>query len=326
MPTPPPVSVFMPIRNEERHLRRSVAGVLDQDYDGELEVVLAVGPSDDRTWEVATALAGEDPRVRVVKNPTGRTPAGLNIAIAAARFDILVRVDGHGELSEGYIATVVRLLAETGAANVGGRMHAVGESPFEEAVAAAYNSPFGLGGGGFHLDETPAGPAPTVFLGAFRRDALEAVGGYDETMFRAQDWELNHRLRDAGYVVWYSPELTVTYRPRSTVVALAKQFWHTGQWRREVIRRYPDTASLRYLAPPLAVAGLAAGTVGGLTGWLLGNRWLRLLLAAPIVYGLFLAAATVSLKGLSPAARLRMPLVLAVMHTCWGAGFIRGVA
>ncbi len=326
MPTPPQVSVFMPIRNEERHLRRSVAGVLGQDYDGELEVVLAVGPSDDRTWEVATALAVEDPRVRVVENPTGRTPAGLNIAIAASSHDILVRVDGHGELSEGYIATVVRLLAETGAANVGGRMQAVGESPFEEAVAAAYNSPFGLGGGSFHLDETPAGPAPTVFLGAFRRDALEAVGGYDETMFRAQDWELNHRLRDAGYVVWYSPELTVTYRPRSTVAALAKQFWHTGQWRREVIRRYPDTASLRYLAPPLAVAGLAAGTVGGLTGWLLGNRWLRLLLAAPIVYGLFLAAATVSLKGLSPAARLRMPLVLAVMHTCWGAGFIRGVA
>lgn len=321
----PGVSVIMPVRNEERHLRRAVSRVLDQRHDGELEVVLAVGPSEDGTWDVATDMAASDPRVRVVDNPTGYTPAGLNIAVRHARHDILVRVDGHGELSDGYVATVVRLLAETGAANVGGLMDAQGETPFEAAVAAAYNSRLGLGGGGFHLEDTPEGPAPTVFLGAFRRDALEEIGGFDETMHRAQDWELNHRLRLAGHIVWFSPELRVVYRPRSSVRALARQFWMTGRWRREVARRHPETLSLRYLAPPVAVGGLVAGVVGGVLGLVLRHRLLTAMFIAPLVYVAFIGAATATMKDLSPAARLRLPLVLAVMHVCWGAGFLRGV-
>lgn len=316
------VSVVMPVRNEEPHLEAAVERVLEQEIDGELEVVIAVGPSDDDTLAIARRLAGADPRVRIVDNPTGFTPAGLNLAIAAARHDVIVRVDGHGELSSGYIARAVELLEETGAANVGGVMDAVGQTPFERAVAAAYNSPFGLGGGGFHHKDTPAGPADTVFLGVFRREALDDVGGFDETLLRAQDWELNYRLRKAGHLVYFTPELHVVYRPRSTVKALAKQFYRTGSWRREVIRRYPDTASLRYLAPPLMVAGVGTGLVGGLVGLALRNRWLAGLLVAPLVYGLFLLLATTKIDA-DPAAKLRLPLVLAVMHTCWGAGFLR---
>lgn len=320
----PSVSVVMPIRNEERHLRAAVERVLDQHYPGELEVVLAVGPSSDDTHAVADALAAVDPRIVVVDNPSGFTPAGLNIAIATARHDIIVRVDGHGELSPGYITHAVDTLEKTGAANVGGLMDAQGRTPLEQAIATAYNSRVGLGGGGFHLASTPAGPARTVFLGVFRRDALASVGGFDETLHRAQDWELNHRLRLAGHIVWFTPELRVVYRPRSSMAALARQFFLTGRWRREVMRRHPETVSLRYLAPPVAVAGLAAGTGGGLLGLAVRDRWLSSFLLAPIVYILFLFGATASMRDLPPAARLRFPLVLAIMHICWGAGFLRG--
>lgn len=315
----------MPVRNEEQHLRAAVAEVLGQAYDGELEVVLAVGPSTDRTRGIADELAAADDRVKVVDNPTGFTPAGLNVALRAARYDILVRVDGHAELSEGYIATAVRLLQETGAANVGGRMEARGGTPFEQAVAAAYNSPLGLGGGGFHLAETPAGPAETVFLGVFRREALVQVGGFDEELHRAQDWELNHRLRAAGLLVYYSPELRVIYRPRSTLRALATQFFRTGQWRREVIRRHPETASLRYLAPPVAATGSLLGLVAGTLGILLRAPLLVAGLIAPGTYLAFLGYATVTMPTMSVAARLRLPLVLATMHFAWGLGFLRGL-
>ncbi len=324
MPDHPSVSVVMPIRNEERHLRAAVERVLEQHYPGELEVVLSVGPSDDATLAVARQLAEEDPRITVVDNPTGFTPAGMNIGIATARHDIIVRVDGHGELSPGYITLAVDLLVSTDAANVGGLMDAQGSTPLEQAIATAYNSRVGLGGGGFHLADTPAGPAKTVFLGVFRRAPLEAVGGFDETLHRAQDWELNHRLRLAGHVVWFTPELRVVYRPRSSIRSLARQFFLTGRWRREVARRHPETLSLRYLAPPVAVTGLAVGTAGGLLGLLLRNRLLSLLLVAPVVYLMFLLGATASMRDLPPAARLRFPLVLAVMHVCWGAGFIKG--
>lgn len=316
------VSVIMPVRNEEPHLEAAVERVLAQDHDGELEIVIAVGPSHDRTHEIAERLALTHPEVRVVVNPTGATPAGLNIAIAASHHDIIVRVDGHGELSDGYIRRAVELLQETGAANVGGVMDAVGRTPLERAIAAAYNSPYGLGGGGFHEKDTPAGPAATVFLGVFRRDALESVGGFDETLLRAQDWELNHRLRKAGFIVWFSPELRVTYRPRSTVSALASQFYRTGSWRREVIRRHPETASPRYLAPPMAVAGFAGGLSGGLVGLMLRNRRLSLLLIAPAMYLLFLVVATIRIDA-DWEAKVRLPLVLAVMHGCWGVGFMR---
>lgn len=325
METYPGVSVVMPIRNEERHLRSAVSRVMSQEYPGEFEVVLSVGPSDDDTRAVADDLAAEDARIRVVDNPTGFTPAGLNIGIAAARHDIIVRVDGHGELCDNYVLTAVETLEETGAANVGGLMDAQGITAFEQAVAACYNSRWGLGGGGFHLADTPAGPALTVFLGTFRRDALEAVGGFDETMHRAQDWELNHRLRQQGHVVWFTPKMRVLYRPRSNAKALARQFFKTGQWRREVVRRYPETASPRYLAPPTAVLGIGAGLVAGTIGLLTKNRWLAALLAAPLSYLVGLGAATASMKDLPPEARARLPLVLAIMHLCWGAGFLVGV-
>ena len=77
-------------------------------------------------------------------------------------------------------------------------MDAQGTTPFEQAVAAAYTTRLGLGGAAFHLADSPAGEAETVFLGAFRKEAVLAVGGFDETMHRAQDWELNYRLRAAA--------------------------------------------------------------------------------------------------------------------------------
>lgn len=316
------VSVVMPVRNEEPHLVAAIERVLAQAVPGELEIVVAVGPSTDRTREIADELAAQHPNVRVIENPTGFTPAGLNLAIAASRHDVIVRVDGHGELSEGYIRRAVELLERTGAANVGGVMDAQGVTPFERAVAAAYNSPYGLGGGGFHHRDTPEGPAETVFLGVFRRDALESVGGFDETLHRAQDWELNHRLRKAGFLVWFSPDLRVVYRPRSTVRQLATQFYRTGSWRREVIRRNPETASVRYLAPPVAVGGFAGGLLAMILGVRTGRRWLLLGALAPTIYLAFLVLASIRIPADS-AARLRLPLVLAVMHGCWGVGFLR---
>ncbi|HEY6811330.1 MAG TPA: glycosyltransferase family 2 protein, partial [Propionibacteriaceae bacterium] len=193
----------MPVLNEERHLEAAVCRVLDQEYPGELEVIIAAGPSSDRTREIADALAATDPRIRVVDNPAARTPTALNLGIAASKHTIIVRVDGHGELTDGYIRRGVELLEETGAANVGGVMDAQGTTPFEEAVATAYTTRLGLGGGAFHLADSPAAEAETVFLGVFRKDALVAVGGFDETMHRAQDWELNYRLRTSGHKIWF---------------------------------------------------------------------------------------------------------------------------
>ena len=166
----PGVSVVMPVLNEERHLEAAVGRVQLQDYPGPLEVLLVVGPSNDRSEQIAAELAAADPRVRVVPNPAARTPHALNLGIAAAAYDIVVRVDGHGELTDGYIQRAVQLLEQTGAANVGGVMDAQGVTPFEQAVATAYTTRLGLGGAAFHLtDARRARPRPSSSACSARR-------------------------------------------------------------------------------------------------------------------------------------------------------------
>lgn len=310
----PPISVIMPILNEERHLREAVDQVLAQAYPGEIEVVLAIGPCVDRTQEVADAIAAADPRVTVVPNPTGRTPNALNAAIGASRNKIIARVDGHAMLPDDYLKVAVETLEETGADNVGGVMAAEGVTPFEQAVARAMTSKIGVGAAAFHVGGT-AGPADTVYLGVFLRTALERVGGYDEHFQRAQDWEMNHRIRESGGLVWFQPRMRVSYRPRPNVKALAKQYFHYGRWRRVVARTHEGTINLRYLAPPAAVLAMLLGLVAApffpLTLIVPGGY------AAAIVVGSALTG-----SGLPFAVKARLPIVYATMHVSWGWGFL----
>lgn len=311
----PSVSVVMPVLNEERHLAEAVAAALAQELDGSLEVLLALGPSSDRTDEIAASLAEADPRVRLVRNESGRTADGLNAAIAASTAPTVVRVDGHGLLDPGYVRTAVETLTRTDAANVGGLMAAEGTTAFERAVAAAMTSVLGVGASRFHVGGAE-GPADTVYLGVFRREWLERVGGYDRRFVRAQDWEMNHRIRAAGGLVWFTPLLRVRYRPRGSVRTLAKQYLEYGRWRRVVSRTHPGTVNLRYLAAPVAVTGVAAGLVAGalVTPWAL---------VLPAGYaGLVVAGSVVVGKGLAPADRAWLPVVLATMHMSWGVGFL----
>ncbi|RCV54314.1 glycosyl transferase family 2 [Marinitenerispora sediminis] len=310
----PAVSVVMPILNEERHLAAAVRHVLSQDYPGELEVVLAVGPSKDRTQEVADSLAAADPRVKVVANPSGRTPSALNAAIAASSHSIVARIDGHAMMPSDYLRVAVETLEETGADNVGGIMAAEGETPWEQAVAAAMTSKIGVGNARFHTGGE-GGPADTVYLGVFRRSALDRVRGYDEAFLRAQDWEMNHRIRQTGGVVWFQPRMRVSYRPRPNVRALARQYFHYGRWRRVVARQHKGTINLRYLAPPVALVGIVLGLVAGFFFW---PAWL-----VPGAYVLAVVGACVPLGGGLPlSARAAIPVALATMHMAWGAGFL----
>jgi hypothetical protein len=317
-----PVSVIMPVRNEERHLEDAVRHVLAQDYPGGIEVVLAVGPSRDATAQIAQRLAAADSRVAVVANPTGDRPAANNLAIKSSRHPIVARVDGHALIPPGYLLQAVKTLQETGADDVGGIMAAEGVTPFEQAVAWAMTSPAGVGSARFHTGGR-GGPTDSVYLGVYRRAALEQVGGYDESFRIAEDWEMNHRIRQAGGLVWFQPKLRVTYRPRNTVTRLATQYFHYGRWRRVVARQHAGTINLRYLAPPLTLLAVTAGLVAGLAGLAAGAGWLALgfLLPAGYLAGV-LAVTALAARQVAPRILLRLPLALIAMHMSWGAGFL----
>lgn len=327
LPDTPAVSYVMPVLNEEGFLERAVDTILGQDYRGEKEIVLALGPSRDASNKIAQRIAERDSRVRLVENPERDIPAGLNVAITASRHPVIIRVDAHSELTPDYTARGVAALRETGAANVGGVMRAAGASPVQQAIARGYNSPFGLGGGAYHGDGEP-GPAESAYLGIFRREAIDAVGGYDPDILRGEDWELNLRIRRAGYAVWFEPALGVTYWPRASFGDLAKQFFATGTWRAVLVRRYGGANPWRFFVPGTLVVALAIGIITLLlqVTTLLPWAWWSLLWMPTAAYLLGILFATVRIpdqQGLRD--RILTAATLVTMHVCWGTGFVRGI-
>jgi len=315
-PDYPSVTAILPAREEEPSIAAAINSLLDQEYGGPLDVVVAVAPSTDRTLEIATEIASATGRVTVIENPSGTTPAGLNAAIAATTGEIIVRCDAHAVLPAGYVAAAVMDLKATGAVNVGGIQDAEGIGAMQRAIAAAMTSPFGVGDARFHTGGPP-GFVDTVYLGVFQRDALDAVGGFDETLIRNQDYELNYRLRAAGGKIYFDPALRVTYRPRSTLRGLGRQYLEYGRWKRVVMRRHPDSTRWRQLVAPTFVIGLGLSAVAGLTG----HRKVAALV--PGSYLIALAGATArEVVGRKDSTMLLLPLVFPTMHVSWGVGFL----
>ncbi len=311
------IAYVMPVRNDARYLRTAVESIVAQKNPKGTQIVVAIGPSEDKTREIANQLAEEFPLI-IVDNPSGSTPAALNIAMLSTNADVIFRVDAHSELEPGYAKLAVSILQATGATNVGGIMEARGHSSIQKAVAWAYGNFIGLGGGPIHTGGV-AGPADTVYLGVFRRDDVLAVGGFNELLVRGQDWELNARLRESGKVVWFDPRLKVGYYPRRDIVSLARQFLMTGTFRAYILLANPKRTRVKYLVPPTFVLAAVAAVVAfaaTLNWW-----WLLPLYAyaAVVLGGAWLS------KGLSLKSRIALMAVLPTMHLSWGLGFWRGV-
>ena len=324
----PQVSVVIPARDCAAELPGCLEAVEAQTFAGPMEVIVAAAPSADDTEIVARRGRGRsdssDPSVRpalpirVVPNPSGTTSAGLNAAIAAAAGDVIVRVDAQARIPVDYVERAVATLRRTGSANVGGVQRAVGRSALGRVIAAAMSSPFGGGPAAFRRGRSE-GPVDTVYLGVFDAAALAAVGGFDESLERNQDYELNWRLREAGHVVWLDPSLTVEYQPRSSWAGLARQYFDYGVWKRVVIERHPGSLRPRQLAAPALVVGLALA-VCDLTRGRLRSGFL------PASYLAACSVAAARLRSELPAFndRIKAAAAIIVMHLSWGAGFLCG--
>ena len=309
----PPVSVVIPARDEEEALPRALDALLAQDYRGRIEIVVADGSDGPAMAEMVRARY---PDVRLVANPDRIIPAGLNRAVRAAGHPVIVRCDARCQPPAGYVRRAVATLRRTGAANVGGRQCPVGRDAFTRAVALAMTTPLGAGDARYRLGGAE-GPADTVFLGVFRRDTLEAAGGFDESFARNEDYELNWRLRQRGGTVWFDPALRVAYRPRDSFGALARQYFSNGRWKAAMLRRHPRSARWRQLAPPALALGLAgSGAIA-----LAGRTGAGALLPAAYLLALACATAWTALRR-REAAALLLPPVLVTMHLSWGAGFL----
>ncbi len=318
----PRVSVVVPCRNEVRHIEACLRSVLAfEPPPGGFEVIVADGMSDDGTREVLARLSQEDPRVRMVDNPERTTPCALNAAIRAARALFILRVDAHTEYAADYLLRCVEVQQETGADNVGGPWVAQGRGYCQRAIAAAFASPFAVGGARGHAVQHE-GPVDTVYLGFWPRQVFDRIGMFDEELVRNQDDELNLRLLKAGGRIWQSPRIRSWYTPRGSLPALYRQYFQYGYWKVRVIQKHHRPASVRHVVPgafaaALALLALAAPLLplAGAGFWLLVGLYLLALGGASV-----LTAARAGWD-LLPV----LPLVFLCYHWGYGLGFAVGL-
>ncbi len=317
----PFVSIIVPVRNERRYIDRCLTCIYAQDYPGEMEVIVVDGMSDDGTREILADWGSRHLNLRILDNPGRIVPTAMNIGIRAARGDLVVRVDARCFIASDYVRQCVAYLCETGAQNVGGRQQAIGGSHIARAIALATCSPFGIGNSKFHYS-TREQFVDTVYLGAYPKRVLELIGMYDESLVRNQDYELNYRLRKMGGRIFFTPAIRSVYQGRTSWAGLARQYFQYGFWKFKVLTRHPASLQPRQLVPPLFVACVALSAMGG--AFLPALRWLL----AAIVLSYALLSVAVSL-GIAARHGWRylflLPVTFAILHVCWGTGFLWGM-
>jgi succinoglycan biosynthesis protein ExoA len=310
------VTVAIPVLDEAAAIGECLERLRNQSH-ADMEILVADGGSTDDTRAIVDAHAAEDPRVVLIDNPGRLQSAGLNRVLASARGSIVVRLDARSFVDERYVEHVVDLLGATGAAVVGGRMvPRPRPGDVAAAIALANESAWGAGPARFHTGGS-AGPAETVYLGAFDRRRLDEVGGWSTDVGVNEDYELNHRIRQAGGVVWFDPALEVGYEPRADLRALARQYFRYGRSKATVMRRHPRSVRARQVLPVgLAPAGVLALAARGRPGTV--ARCVLLLHAAAVAALAARAPAPASVRALGAGAA-------ATMHWAWSIGFWFGL-
>ena len=316
----PGVSVIIPAREDHVSLPGALESIFAQDYPGPIEVLLADGSRSDRTENM---LREHYPRVRRLANPKGTIPAGLNLALASCRHDIVARCDAGARFPTGHLSRAVSTLRRTGAANVGGCTRPRAESDFQHALALVMSSPLGAGDARYRLGG-PEGPADSVYLGVFRRDALRLIGGWNEALEANEDYELNWRLREQGLVVWFDEALSVWYLPKTGFAVLAGQQLRYGRFKAHMLALHPRSLRARQLAPPLLVAGFAVSASTLLLGGFEPDPATLLAAIGPLLYLAALPCWSASVARGRAATGL-VSAVAATLHFAWGAGFLLGL-
>jgi len=318
----PTVSVVVPCRNERPHIEAFLASLLSQeDPPGGFEIIIADGLSSDGTRDVLARAASQDSRLRIIDNPERIVSTGLNRAIAAARGGVVVRADAHTEYAQDYLRQCHAVLEQTGAENVGGPWIAAGRGYVSRAIAAAFQSPFGSGGAHAH-DPGYEGPVDTVYLGCWRREYLQKIGGFDEQLIRNQDDELNLRICRTGGTVWQCPRIRSRYFVRGSLAALFKQYVQYGYWKVRVVQKHRLPASLRQLVPAAFVFSLLFLSILSLVA-----RPAQIALASvAAAYFVCNIGASVLTAARSQWIVLPvLPLVFSCYHVGYGVGFLRGI-
>jgi glycosyltransferase involved in cell wall biosynthesis len=317
----PFISIIIPCKNEEKYIDDCLNAIYASKYEGDFEVIIADGMSTDNTKKIIENFQLKNTNLVIVNNPGLIVPKGMNMALRAAKGEIIIRIDGHTQIAEDYIQYCVDFMMSSEADNVGGRMIAIGETRFGETVAVVTSTPFGIGGSRFHYSDHEE-LVDSVYMGAWRREVFTRIGLFDEELVRNQDDEFNYRLRKHGGRILLSPKIKSKYTVRGSPKALWKQYFQYGFWKVRVLQKHPLQMSIRHFVPPLFVISLIVfGIISIILPWF-WNVFL-LVLGSYLVTNLSVSIITAVQKSLKQIFLL--PFVFAILHLSYGSGFLCGL-
>lgn len=320
----PFVTVIVPCRNEERYIGGCLASIIDGTYPADrLEILVVDGDSDDRTRVVVAEFARRYPRLRLLHNPRRTAPAALNIGLAEARGDVIVRMDAHNAYPAHYIPRLVEWLERSGADNVGGtwQTRPASTRPVAKAIAAVLAHPFGVGNAHFRIGTSRPRWVDTVPFGCYRREVFTRIGGFDEDLVRNQDDEFNLRLRRRGGRILLVPDVVSVYYARDSIAKLARMYYQYGYFKPLATRKVGRVLTIRQLVPAALVSWVVVLGLAAVLSPVAAVIW---------SIGLLAYAAGVVTSAASIARRTDLPTgvaacaVFPVVHVSYGAGFLRG--
>ena len=321
----PRVSIVVPCRNERRYIAECLDSIRANDYPAHsFEVLVVDGASDDGTREVLSDYAQKWSSVHWFDNPTGMTPAALNIGIRHARGEIVMRMDAHCNYPTDYISALVDWLDRSGADNVGGVCRTLpgSDSVTARAISAALSHPFGVGNSRFRIGTKSPLWVDTVPFGCYRREVFERIGLFDEELARNQDDEFNQRLLKNGGRILLVPDVTVDYYARDSVTKVARMYFQYGYFKPLVAKKLGRIGTLRQVIPAAFLLSLVVSLVLGI--WLPPFR-----IAFAAIVGVYLLALVAASVGGIPRIGLRSSMLLLavfpVLHWSYGYGSLLGM-
>lgn len=319
----PLVSVILPVKDEADHLPAALLALQRQTYPAAaIEMVVVDGGSRDGSCEIVRRSAETDPRIRLLGGPGVNCPAAMNLGIEASRGDLIAKIDGHGYVDPEFIGRAVhRLLGDPRLGCVGGLIQPIATGPVGRANSIARFSVLGVGRGPYTKARTVQ-EVDTVQCGVYRREALEAAGGFDGDLQFGEDEELNYRVRGAGYTILFDPDMRFSYQVRPTLASLWRQYRNYGRARVKVVRKHPGFLRPKHAVPLALVCGLGTAAAAPLASP-------RLRPLSAVAAGGY--AAVVLGGGMALSAQERYPrpwLVsasLATLHLGYGLGSLQGI-
>jgi glycosyltransferase involved in cell wall biosynthesis len=314
-------SLIVPLRDEERYVERCLNSLLENNYPAEkYEIILVDGMSEDKTPEILAEFAAKKSGIRILQNPRQITSFGLNIGLRHAKGTYVFFILAHVVYAPDYLSTAIALLNSGIADGVGAPFRTATDTPLRSAIFAATDCYFG-NGGSRHYRLNYEGFANTIFSGAYKRECIERVGGYDEECIRVQDMELNYRIIEGGGRLYITPKLNLCYYPRATLISLLKRYFVNGFWKIKVYTKHLTTAYWIHVLPAFFVLFFLLLFVLSFVNpyyinWFIGFSVLYL---TSNVYFSILGALKSRLSSL-----ILLSVIFPIMHLSFGLGLFAG--